>query len=236
MTQDELDRLEALANAATSGPWCVWDGPQYVGGGEDLCIGAGKKWLANMDHRFCASIRDATFGPRECDPDTMTCDICTIDAGKITEEERANAAFIAAARDAVPALVAEVRRLQSEAGAIEVLRSHGWNHRLHVSFNDDRQTLEKPPTQKSLASVIEREMGERITPLPMIGSDEHMISLIAEVRRLRALAPSVAHASSGELVGAANALNDALVDGETLEECCRRVIVAWWDVDADKDA
>lgn len=136
----------------------------------------------------------------------------------------------------VHALVAEVRRLQSEAGAIEVLRSHGWNHRLHVSFNDDRQTLEKPPTQKSLASVIEREMGERITPLPMIGSDEHMISLIAEVRRLRALAPSVAHASSGELVGAANALNDALVDGETLEECCRRVIVAWWDVDADKDA
>lgn len=117
----DLDAVEALANAATPGPWNVWKGPYYTGGAADLCIGAGKEWLANMDHRHCEKIREATFEPWKCDgrdPDNMTCDICSIDSGAITEEQAANAAFIAAARTLVPQLVARVRVL--EAGLTQV--------------------------------------------------------------------------------------------------------------------
>ena len=72
MTEEELARIEALANAATPGPWETYGSDRYG-------------WRVD--------------GP----PDT--------DEGRISEE---NARFIAAARDAVPALVAEVRRLRNE--------------------------------------------------------------------------------------------------------------------------
>lgn len=76
----------------TKGPWNVWRGPQFVGGGEDICIGAGKEWLANMDHRErrCPQVLDNGHFADECD-------ICTIDSCQITEEQLANARLIAAA-------------------------------------------------------------------------------------------------------------------------------------------
>lgn len=45
------DEIREREKKATKGPWKQWRGPQYVGGGEDICIGAGDTWLANMDHR-----------------------------------------------------------------------------------------------------------------------------------------------------------------------------------------
>lgn len=71
----------------TDKPWDLWRGPRFVGGGEDICIGAGKNWLANMDHREpkCDQIMS------EDHHDDESCPICSIDSDKITEEQLANA-------------------------------------------------------------------------------------------------------------------------------------------------
>jgi hypothetical protein len=68
MTNDELDTLDALAAAATPGPWEMGTGKAY--------------------------------------------NVLTLTEVLAEGLESADAAFIAAARDAVPALVAEVRRLR----------------------------------------------------------------------------------------------------------------------------
>jgi hypothetical protein len=76
MTNDELDRLQALADEATAGPWTA---------------------AATVDE----------YGQR----------LHTVDVLPLTtfgEIELNDAAFIAASRDAVPALIAEVRRLREE--------------------------------------------------------------------------------------------------------------------------
>lgn len=128
ITTEQLEKWKKLHAEATSGPWNVWDGPAYVGGGKDLCIGAGKDWLANMDHRRCEykrymEMRAAGFSPqdcpqfRECDPPGQ-CDVCQIaDDDEITKEQQANADFIAESRVAVPALIAEVERLRNMLGS-----------------------------------------------------------------------------------------------------------------------
>ncbi len=85
----------------TPGPWCVWDGPAYVGGGRDLCIGAGDTWLANMDHRDCVRRDEHTDAYTTCGPEDDAA-ICTIDT-EITEEQEANARLIAAAPELLEA-------------------------------------------------------------------------------------------------------------------------------------
>jgi hypothetical protein len=111
----------------TPGPWEVWEGPEYVGGGRDLCIGAGEKWLFNMDHRNCVA-RDHHWGL--CNPAVSTdiastggiCDECC--TGKpfgspcphsdvITAEQRANARLIAAAPELREALVQVVKAYET---------------------------------------------------------------------------------------------------------------------------
>lgn len=101
----------------TPGPWEVWDGPEYVGGGADLCIGAGEDWLANMDHRNCvnreAHLCGGDIPPCKSEPNTSICstsgcrctDECQVE-NHITEEQRANAHLIAAA----PELYDEARK------------------------------------------------------------------------------------------------------------------------------
>ena len=83
-------KAREMAEGVTPGQWNVWEGPLYVGGGADLCIGQGDKWLANMDHREprCPQINEHGH-----DPDA--CDICTIDADGVTDEQRSNARWIA---------------------------------------------------------------------------------------------------------------------------------------------
>ena len=79
-------------NRWTPGPWKIWEGEEYEGGGADLCIGRGDTWLANMDHRTprCPQIMDNGHNMDDCD-------ICSIDAKGVTDEQRANAHLIAAA-------------------------------------------------------------------------------------------------------------------------------------------
>jgi hypothetical protein len=89
MTDNELDRLQALVDAATKGPWEYHD------------RGTNYDW-------------DVT-GPR-------CLDLSGYVKGMFWNRE--NAAFIAASRDAMPALIAEVRRLRAaltEIGSIWTL-------------------------------------------------------------------------------------------------------------------
>lgn len=103
----------------TPGEWDIWDGPEYSGGGRDLCIGAGETWLFNMDHRNCEA-RDhhmfhCTLEDRALIADTgQCCELCLSDenlkkgppypecqhADLITDEQHANAVLITLARQA----------------------------------------------------------------------------------------------------------------------------------------
>lgn len=124
MQDERLEYIRNLAAKATKGPWRVWNGPAYEGGGKDLCVGAGEEWLVNMDHRRCEykrhlEMRAAGYRPeelpgfRECDPPDQ-CDVCSlVDDDEITAEQQANADFIAEAREIVPELLAEIEELKA---------------------------------------------------------------------------------------------------------------------------
>ncbi len=86
MTDDELDKLDALAQAATRGPWRVW---------------------MSMDNTIdvCADL-EALVPP--------LLGMYGRGGTRPTDGERRDADFIAASREAVPALVAEVRRLRRQ--------------------------------------------------------------------------------------------------------------------------
>lgn len=101
----------------TPGPWQVWSGPSYVGGGADLCIGAGETWLANMDHRNCVNreqhVCGGKFEPCRMEPDTDICSTSGCRCGEecpeenhISEEQLANAHLIAAS----PTLLAAAQK------------------------------------------------------------------------------------------------------------------------------
>ena len=129
-------RARVTNPALTKGPWLVWNGPEFVGGGADLCIGAGERWLLNMDHRaveerfwlsqmkanpnyvvdsrgFSEQTKDFEFLP-ECDIATLaTCE------DRITAEQRANAEFMAAAREDVPALLAALDEARAELARMQ---------------------------------------------------------------------------------------------------------------------
>lgn len=156
----DIDAIEARANAATPGEWDVWDGPGYVGGGHDLCIGAGETWLQNMDHRncvvrpchmeFCSSAATRREQLQSCgkpcelerETDIASGGGCVGgDVGcehecAITAEQRANAEFIAHAREDVPALIAEVRRLRDDKRRCHSLLEHAW---IWLDTSDDEE-------------------------------------------------------------------------------------------------
>ena len=106
--QEIRERVEK----ATPGPWQIWDGPEYVGGGRDLCIGSGETWLANMDHRMCRNYHHHVCCPGGCGLDGDT-DICSV-GYPISAEQQAHAAFLAHAREDIPYLLAENQRLREE--------------------------------------------------------------------------------------------------------------------------
>lgn len=81
MTNVELDRLEALAGAATAGPWVADDG-----------------WEGRDGFFYISQPRP--FGDLVCSPDSTM--------------SEADARLCAEAREALPRLVAEVRRLTRE--------------------------------------------------------------------------------------------------------------------------
>lgn len=88
MTDDELNRLQALCDAATPGPWWVSDdGLNDVWNGEE-------EFAENLIAPGCVRHGEAP-----------------------SERIRADQDFIAAARTALPELIAEVRRLRAEGEA-----------------------------------------------------------------------------------------------------------------------
>lgn len=129
-----LDDIKKRLVEATPGPWQVWDGPAYAGGGKDLCIGAGETWLANMDEREGVNTQEradhsvacctaGVCGDPDCeakDPekapgklnghDPKNCDICSI-SDEVTREQRGNAELIAHAPDDLAWAVREVEFL-----------------------------------------------------------------------------------------------------------------------------
>jgi len=92
MTDDELTALEKLCDAATPGPWTIDDAPRLQGS-----INAGI-------HQVAAAMGQAAMHDRR---------------GDTAEVQRANAAFIAIARDTLPALLAELRRLRAAMSLAE---------------------------------------------------------------------------------------------------------------------
>lgn len=107
LTDEELDELEELAGAATPGPWFVRslddaDAMSLVAVSTVPDTGLGERW-PGFDHR---DIVAATLiqQPRY------------VDAADERWDE--NARFIAAARDTVPRLVAEIRRLRHQLETI----------------------------------------------------------------------------------------------------------------------
>jgi len=84
ITDSELDRLEAIANAATSGPWAVFN--------DD------RDWVVRSTERA------------EKHAQTIIVEGYTV---KGHEDELKDLRLIAASRSAVPALIAEVRALRA---------------------------------------------------------------------------------------------------------------------------
>lgn len=133
LTAEQLAEWKRVCESATPGPWAVWDGPKYCGGGADLCIATGDgsdEWLANMDHRWNHFAGSHNHHEDNHAPDAH-CDICSF-SDDITEEQRATAAFIATARTAMPALIAEVERLRAENVKLKKAANRAWLHKPYM--------------------------------------------------------------------------------------------------------
>lgn len=93
MTKIDLDEIEARALAATPGPWSVCPMDMYIFGGDGHMV------ASNCPTEDAWQVRG--FGAEK--------------AGQRPEgSQDANAAFIASAREDIPQLIAEVRRLQAQ--------------------------------------------------------------------------------------------------------------------------
>jgi len=145
-----IAEIRERLRGVTEGPWFVWDGIGYFGGGRDLCIGAGPTWLANMDHRTCDNremhhfaadmlrqSRDFAEGRQKCAPEGDTrimsvAQTCEIDE-QFTAEQIADANFIARAREDVPFLLATIAYLDK---ANDELQTENFRLR-HPDFADE---------------------------------------------------------------------------------------------------
>jgi hypothetical protein len=115
MTDDRLAELEALASAATPGPWragrptfqCVLDHGKD-GHGRGNCRYGFRGWV---DGGTTVS-RDVAYGPESVSTDEAPVVAGMWDYEEGGVREPADASFIAAARIAVPELIAEIRRLR----------------------------------------------------------------------------------------------------------------------------
>jgi hypothetical protein len=106
ISDGELDELDELARAATPGPWFVRGlddehAMNLVAVSTTPDTGLGERW-PNFDHREIVAA-------------TLVQQPRYVDAADERWDE--NAQFIATAREAVPRLVAEIRRLRSQLEA-----------------------------------------------------------------------------------------------------------------------
>jgi hypothetical protein len=159
LSEREINEGLAKAEKATEGPWKIWNGPEYVGGGADLCIGAGDKWLSNMDHRNCQN-RLHHLG---CHDDGCKlegdADVCSF-TSEISEEQSANAALIAAARTLLPAALTDLLALRAKLKAL----AEEWEANaadFENSKNDQwKNRLSRARLAKNVAARIRKLLGE----------------------------------------------------------------------------
>lgn len=156
----DLEQLDALAKAATPGEWLVWNGPQYVGGGADLCIGVGDTWLANMDHRNCVNRMHHMGCHEEGCKLQGEADICSF-SSEISVEQSANAAFIAAANPAtVLALIAQARQLAQVKALVETLKGEAARlEKIPIGWDDIHRG--KAVQIRSIVADLQRITGEQ---------------------------------------------------------------------------
>jgi hypothetical protein len=101
-TNQQLDDIEAREKAATKGPWGFYDGSNYADVAADMEVTSRGSYsyrekIARLEDEDYWDDPAHEDDAEECAPEQMA----------------ANAAFIAHAREDVPALVAEVRRLRA---------------------------------------------------------------------------------------------------------------------------
>ena len=108
MTPERLNELEALANAATPGPWKPSDDED----GDQVLWGPDGDWLANIGNwaRQNLGIEPPEYSHTEA----------TAIARQYVEMiDKADADFMSAARTALPELIARVRELEAELKALK---------------------------------------------------------------------------------------------------------------------
>lgn len=96
----DLDAIEARANAATPGPWGFYDGSNYADVAADMEVTSPGSYSYREK---VARLEDEDYWDDPAHEDD--------DEEQASQQMAANAAFIAHAREDVPALLAEVRRL-----------------------------------------------------------------------------------------------------------------------------
>jgi hypothetical protein len=103
LTTQQLDEIAARADAATRGPWGFYDGDNYA----DVAADLEQTSRGSYSYRQkIAQLEDENYWDDPAHEDH--------DEERAPEQMAANAAFIAHAREDVPALLAEIRRLQTE--------------------------------------------------------------------------------------------------------------------------
>jgi len=127
--EQRIAEIRERLGKVTPGPWFVWDGEEYSGGGRDLCIGAGSTWLANMDHRTCErwpahmkEWEERALALDHCEPQAHA-DVCSL-AAEFTEEQEATANFIAWSREDVPYLLSVIDALLKQQDELMAENDH----------------------------------------------------------------------------------------------------------------
>ncbi|HEY6115778.1 MAG TPA: hypothetical protein VI172_07445 [Candidatus Dormibacteraeota bacterium] len=108
LTSQQLDEIEARANAATKGPWGFYDGDNYADVAADMQVTSPGSY--NYREKV-ARLEDENYWDDQAHEDD--------DEDCASEQMAANAAFIAHAREDVPVLLAEVRRLTDRVAELE---------------------------------------------------------------------------------------------------------------------
>lgn len=166
ITDQQLDDIAAREAAATKGPWGFYDGDNYADVAADLTMTS----RASYSYREkIAQLEDENYWDDPAHEDD--------DEQRASEQMAANAAFIAHAREDVPLLLAEVRRLRDALAREE---------RLHGDTIDDRDRFHDAADKLAYAVAPEEVIGEHSS---MNDPWENALDLItpkAEVDKLRA--------------------------------------------------
>jgi hypothetical protein len=110
LTAQQLDEIETRANAASKGPWGVYDGDNYADVAADMQVTSPGSY--NYREKI-ARLEDENYWDDQ--------DHADHDESRAPEQMIANATFVAHARTDVPALLDEVRRLAARLNAVHEL-------------------------------------------------------------------------------------------------------------------